>query len=184
MKAFEEKEYKVFDMFINNWALVTAGGMDDYNTMTIGWGSLGTIWTGSPKDKRSIVTVYVHPDRYTSEFLKKYDTFTVSFYPQQYKKALGYLGSHSGRDGDKVKASGLTPVAMGDGVTFQEAELTFLCRKLYFHQFAKEGLADEIKEYYAGNPKMYPHVTDDGTQDTWEPHYVIIGQILDADDKR
>lgn len=183
MKAFEEKDYPVFNLFNKKWALVTAGNMQDYNTMTIGWGSLGNIWT-KPNGQRPVATVYVHPDRYTSEYLKKYDTFTVSFYPQEYKKALGYLGSHSGRDGDKVKASGLTPVAIGDGVTFKEAEVTFLCHKLYFHQFAKEGLADEIKDYYASSPKIYPNVTNDGTGDNWEPHYVIIGEITDAEDKR
>lgn len=182
MKAFEDKTYRIFDLFNNKWALVTAGPVNDYNTCTVGWGSLGNIW--DKPEKRSVVTIYVHPDRYTSTFLKKYDTFTVSFYPQSYKKALAYLGSHSGRDGDKVKASGLTPVAMGDGVTFKETEMTFLCHKLYFHQFAKEGLAPEIHDYYAARPAVYPNVTPDGTSDNWEPHYVIMGEIVEAEDKR
>ena len=58
------------------------------------------------------------PARYTQEFMAKYDTFTVSFFPESYRKALGYLGSHSGRDEDKVANSGLTLVAAGNGVTF------------------------------------------------------------------
>ena len=45
MNNFEEKDYKVFDMFAKQWALVTAGNMEDYNTCTVSWGSLGTIWT-------------------------------------------------------------------------------------------------------------------------------------------
>lgn len=177
---FTEKDYKSFELFNKDWALVTAGPMDDYNTMVIGWGELGTIW-GHPMKGRPIVTVFVHPARYTSEFLKKYDTFTVSFYDKKYMKALGYLGSHSGRDGDKVAKSGLTPVAMGEGVTFEEAKLTFLCKKIYFHQMSKDGLAEEIKEYYAADPKSYPNVTPDGTDDNWEPHYAIIGEIVDAE---
>ena len=128
MKNFRQEDYKVFEMFDKQWALVTAGGMDHFNSCTIGWGSLGNIWAADRKTI-STVTVYVHPARYTSEFLKESDTFTVSFYPDQYRKALGYMGSHSGRDGDKAAAAGLTPVAIGDGVTYEEANLTFLCKK-------------------------------------------------------
>lgn len=141
--GFKEDSYKSFELFNKDWALVTAGPLEDYNTMVIGWGELGTIW-GKPM------------------------------------KALGYLGSHSGRDGDKVAASGLTPVAMGEGVTFEEAKLTFLCKKIYFHQMSKDGLAQEIKDYYAANPKGYPNVTPDGTDDNWELHYAIIGEIMEA----
>lgn len=171
---FTEESYKSFELFSKDWALVTAGPMDDYNTMVIGWGELGTIWG------RPAAAVFVHPDRYTSRFLKKYDMFTVSFYDKKYMKALGYLGSHSGRDEDKAAASGLTPVSFGNGVTFAEAELTFLCRKIYFHQLSKDGLAPEIREYYAAQPKAYPNVTPDGTGDNWEPHYAVIGEITEA----
>jgi len=34
MKDFEAKDYKVFDMFNNRWALVTAGDASHYNTCT------------------------------------------------------------------------------------------------------------------------------------------------------
>ncbi len=44
MKDFETKEYKVFDIFNNQWGLVTAGDLSNYNTCTIAWGSFGTIW--------------------------------------------------------------------------------------------------------------------------------------------
>lgn len=182
MKSFTEENYPSFELFNRDWALVTAGNIRDYNTCTIGWGQLGTIW-GHPNKGRPVVTVFVHPSRYTSEFLKKYDTFTVSFYDPEYLKALAYLGSHSGRDGDKVKASDLTPVEMGNGVTFQEAKLTFLCHKLYMNLMNRDGLAPEIRDYYASSPKSYQNVTHDGKVD-WEPHYAIIGEITDAKDNR
>ena len=35
---------KVFELFRNQWALVTAGGMDAFNSCTVSWGSLGSIW--------------------------------------------------------------------------------------------------------------------------------------------
>lgn len=168
MREFESKDYKVFDMFNNQWALVTAGSIEHYNTCTIAWGSLGTIW-GGPHGGRSIVTVYVNPDRYTYDFLKESDTFTVQFFPEEYRKALSYLGSHSGRDEDKVANAGLTPRAIGSGVTFAEANLTFVCHKLYQGEFQREGLAPEINQ---------------GIYKNWNPHWMFVGEILETEDQR
>lgn len=163
------KEYQIFDMFKNQWALVTAGTMDSFDGCTIGWGSLGTIWN------KDTVTVYVHPDRYTSEFLRNHDTFTVSFFPEEYRKALGYMGSHSGRNEDKAINAGLTPVLMEDSVGFKEATLTFVCKKLYQHQFSKEDLSQEIQDFYAKSPKVYPDYAGG-----WQPHYVFVGEVLEV----
>ena len=122
MEGFKAKEYKIFELFDKQWAIVTAGSMAHYNSCTVSWGSLGNIW-GHTGHSCPIVTVYVHPARYTSEFLRDSDIFTVSFYPESCRKALSYIGTHSGRDGDKIAAAGLTPVTMGQGVTFREANL-------------------------------------------------------------
>ena len=168
MSGFENKEYNVFEMFNDQWALVTAGTPSHFNTCTIAWGSLGTIW-GGPHGGRSIVTVYINPSRYTWEFLKENDTFTVSFFPEEYRKALSYLGSRSGRDEDKVKASGLTPKEIQGTVTFEEANLTFVCHKLYQGEFQREGLADEI------NHGLYAN---------WDPHWMFVGEIIEAEDLR
>ena len=168
MKPFEEKDYRVFDMFNNQWALVTAGTNVHYNTCTIAWGSLGTIW-GGPGRGRPIATVYVNPDRYTWDFLKESDVFTIAFFPERYREALGYLGSHSGRDGDKVAVAGLTPTELSGGVSFEQAELTFVCRKLYQGAFEREGLASEI---------------DQGIYKNWQPHWMFVGEITGVDDRR
>ena len=85
------------------------------------------------------------------------------------------FGSHSGRDENKIEAVGFTPVKMGQGVTFEEAECTFLCKKLYQHQFSREDLAPEIQEYYAAKPEVYPDF-----KGGWQPHYVFVGEIIDV----
>lgn len=56
MNPFEGEAYKVFEMFNKDWALVTAGNKHDFNSCTIGWGSLGTLW-GAPGQGKPIVTV-------------------------------------------------------------------------------------------------------------------------------
>ena len=114
----------IFTQFDKKWALVTAGNADSFNTMTISQGGMGTIWN------KPVATVYVRTSRYTHEFIDNNDYFTVSFFPEDYKKILGVLGSKSGREMDKMHASGLTPVQVENGITFKEAETTFVCRKL------------------------------------------------------
>jgi flavin reductase (DIM6/NTAB) family NADH-FMN oxidoreductase RutF len=94
--------------------------------------------------------VYLRPQRYTKEFVDREELFTITVFPEEYKKALGYLGSHSGRDGDKVAAAGLTPVFEGDYTYFAEAKLTLVCRKLYRGTIQPEGFMDQsfVEEYY------------------------------------
>ena len=43
MEDIRQKEFKAFGMFKDQWALATAGTIDNFNTCTIGWGSIGTI---------------------------------------------------------------------------------------------------------------------------------------------
>jgi flavin reductase (DIM6/NTAB) family NADH-FMN oxidoreductase RutF len=136
-------------MIAKEWMLVTAGNQErGYNTMTASWGHLGSIWGhggGLPT-----AVVYLRPQRYTKEFVDREELFTITVFPEEYKKALGYLGSHSGRDGDKVAVAGLTPVFEGDYTYFAEAKLTLVCRKLYRGTIQPDGFMDQsfIEEYY------------------------------------
>ena len=130
----------IFSAFDKTWALLTAGNMEGFNTMTISWGALGTIWG------RPTATVYVRTSRYTHEFMEKSDYFTVSFYPEAYRKILAVLGTKSGRDMDKMHASGLTPVKAGASVSFAEAECTLVCKKMYMQPLALDCIPKDIAE--------------------------------------
>ena len=132
----------IFKQFDKKWALVTAGDQKKFNTMTVSWGGLGTIWG------RPVATVYIRKSRYTHEFMDEKDTFTVSFYPEKYRKVLGVLGAKSGREMDKMHASGLTPKFLADGVTFEEAEVTLVCRKLFCQPMPEENIPQEILSQY------------------------------------
>jgi flavin reductase (DIM6/NTAB) family NADH-FMN oxidoreductase RutF len=135
----------IFSQFDKKWALLTAGDEKNFNTMTISWGGLGTLW------RKPVATVYVRTSRYTHEFMDENEYFTISFYPEQYKEILGVLGSKSGRDMDKMKDSGLTAKFLKDGVTFEEAEVTLVCRKLFRQKLEESNMpADIAKEMYEG----------------------------------
>ena len=142
MKEISVKELNLNPMTLisDGWLLITAGTKENsYNTMTACWGHMGAIWGAG----RGLPTtsVYVRPQRYTKEFMDRENLYTLSFF-HGYKKEMAYLGTHSGRDGDKIAKTGLTP-AFGDGFTyFAEANLVLVCRKLYRASLVEEGFID------------------------------------------
>lgn len=139
-------------LFDEDWALLTAGTEGDLNTMTISWGSLGELWN------KPVVTVYVSTDRYTYEFMERNDRFTVAFFPEECRQALGYLGSHSGRDSDKIKESGLKLEFLESGQpSFKEATMVIEARKIYGAPFSKEGFGDVPAAFYE-RTKLGVHV--------------------------
>lgn len=121
----------------NEWMLVTAGTQHSgYNTLTASWGHLGCLWN------KPTAVAYIRPQRYTKQFIDREEYYTLSFFGPEQREALTYLGTHSGRDGDKVAAAGLTPV-YGEGYTsFAQARLTLVCRKLYAAPLTQEGFVD------------------------------------------
>lgn len=143
--AWQELQLNPFTAFGKDWMTLTAGNeTSGYNTMTVSWGHLGAIW-GRTQHGSGLPTAicYVRPSRYTKAFIDREERFTLSHFDPSYHKALGYLGSHSGRDGDKVKAVGLTPV-FADGTTyFAEADLVFICRKLYTGVLQEDGFLEK-----------------------------------------
>ncbi len=124
------------------WMLITAGNEErGYNTMTASWGHLGSLWGHGGGLPTSVI--FVRPQRYTKEFVDRESLYTLCFFSPEYKKALAYLGSHSGRDGDKVAAAGLTPVFLDGTTAFAEASLVLVCRKLYRAPLVEEGFLDK-----------------------------------------
>lgn len=127
----------VFKLLDKDWMLITAGTLEDYNTMTASWGHMGIIWN------LPVAIGWIRPQRYTFEFAEKYSHFTLSFFTKEYRKALQFCGSHSGRDHDKAAETGLTPVATENGnVFFREARLVMECRKLYSDDLKPENFID------------------------------------------
>ncbi len=152
---------KPHHLWDRQWMLLTSGNFAEgrFNTMTVGWGSLGTMWG------RPFVQIVVRPIRYTYEYTEQYDTFTLCAFPASCRKALQLLGTKSGRDGDKIAEAGLTPIASAqvDAPGFAEAELVIECRKMYW---------DDLDPVHFLDPdiaKNYPHQ---------HYHRIYFGQIV------
>lgn len=125
------------------WMALAAGREGDMNAMTIGWGTWGVLWG------RPVVTVYVSSSRYTYQFMERNDYFTVTGFPEEYRQALSYIGSHSGRDGDKLSDAGLTVeyTELGNPI-FSEADLAVECRLLYSQELDREQSPEGIRAMY------------------------------------
>lgn len=121
----EELTTDPFTLIGRDWMLITAGTAARYNTMTASWGGLGVLW------ERKVAFIFVRPTRHTYGFLEHSTHFTLSFFDESGRAALQYCGTHSGRDGDKAKAAGLTVTEQNELIYFREARLVIGCRKLY-----------------------------------------------------
>ncbi len=141
---FRVEPFRIWDA---GWFLLTAGNFaaGRFNTMTVSWGSFGTIWN------RPFAQVVVRPTRYTQGFLDAHESFTLCAFGEEHREALRLLGTKSGRDGDKIAASGLTPVAAlrVAAPVFAEARLSIECRKLYWQDLDPAQFLDPaIEESY------------------------------------
>lgn len=115
-----------FSLIGSEWMLVAAAKPDGkINFMTASWGGLGVLWN------RNVCFIFVRPSRYTYEFTEAADNITLSFFDANYRSALNYCGTKSGRDADKLKECGLHAENKDGFVTFEEAKLTINTKKLY-----------------------------------------------------
>ncbi|OGS44132.1 MAG: flavin reductase [Elusimicrobia bacterium RIFOXYD2_FULL_34_15] len=127
----------VFKLIGIDYMLITAGTPTSFNTMTAGWGGFGFLWG------KNVCFCFIRPNRYTYNFVEKSNYFTLSFFDNKYKDVLNFCGSKSGRDTDKVKETGLSPVKGTAGIYFAEARLVFLCKKIYYQDINPKGFINK-----------------------------------------
>ena len=162
--VLDEWNENPFTWFKGQGLLLAVGDKENNNAMTIGWGALGNIWSGIGP---ATVTVYVAEGRYTYEFMEKYDYFTVMAFDKDDARILGYMGTHSGRDGDKAAHLGLHTLYTENGTPYyEEAKLVLECKTIYKAPFMKEGMSEEVKKFYEN--------FDAGV------HHIYIGNITGA----
>ncbi len=131
------------------------------NIMTIGWASIGVIWS------EPVMCVLVRPSRYTHEFMEKAKHFSVNVPVKKLKKELGYCGSHSGRDSDK-EAECKFQIEKGQikGVSvIEQCDLFYECEIIHKNEVQKDHLDPLLNEKF--------YLRDDY-------HTIYFGKILKA----
>lgn len=153
---FSEETFKLIG---EDWMLITAGDIKNFNTMTANWGGFGVLW------HKNICCIFVKPQRYTYKFIENNDYFTLGFFSKEFRKVLEFCGTKSGRDFDKVKETKLTPVQGDFGtVYFDEAKIVITVKKIYFQDLNPENfISSIIGENYKNN----------------DYHRMYIGEIVD-----
>ena len=150
------KEISIEELNVNpcieigkNWMLISAGDKNKCNSMTASWGSIGALWEAG-LNGGSVSTIYVRPCRYTDSFIDSHDYYSLCFFNKEYKNDLTFMGSHSGRDMDKVSKTKLHLDFVDDIPYYKEAKLVLICKKIYKGSISKEGFIDKsiIDIYY------------------------------------
>ncbi|SHJ19215.1 flavin reductase family protein [Parasporobacterium paucivorans] len=173
-----KKEIDVFDYTkeiinaVKNGVLLTTKSDGKVNSMTISWGTFGIEW-GKP-----IFTVFVRENRFTRQQLEKNPEFTINIpYGEYDKKILGFCGSNSGRNVDKIKELNLTlenPEAISVPA-IKELPLTLECKVIYKQKQDENEIPDVIKE------KNYPQDVDSSAPfENKDYHIAFYGEILKA----
>lgn len=142
-----ELDINPFRLIGSDWLVLAAGNESDgYNAMTVSWGHLGCLW--SPN--RPTAAVYVRPQRHTKKFMDSQELFTLSLIND--RKALGYLGSHSGKNEDKFAGAGVKPLFIDGTTAIDGAGLILVCKKLYSAPLTPDGFTDKsiIEKDYSG----------------------------------
>lgn len=137
---------------LNNWTLITSGTAEKTNVMTASWGGLGVFW------EKPVAFCFLNPSRYSVQTMDQGETYTISFYTEAYKDAMLYCGNNSGRNTDKIKGSGLTPIKTPSGATaFAEAWMIFECKKIIAQQISPDAVKTQVPAEWSKNGyhKMY-----------------------------
>lgn len=149
-----------FKLIGDDWMLITSKKEDKINTMTASWGGLGIMWG------KKVAYIVVRPQRFTKEFIDFEGKFTLTFFDKNYKKQLGYLGTVSGKDEDKISKSGLNIDYINDMPYFAEGKVVLSCKKLYSQYLKEENFSDSSL-----SEKWYPEK---------DYHEMYIAEITEA----
>lgn len=152
-----KKDLKEFDknLFVDledKWGILTVGDKKiGCNSMAVSWGNVGILWG------EKVGIVYIRKSRYTYEFAKRSDSFTLSFLPHKYDNAKKVFGTKSGRDVDKYAVSGLhkTYEPDYDGFYLEEAEYVLKMKKIYELDIPYDKLPDYLKDKYYKDGDMH-----------------------------
>ena len=149
----KELNENLFKLIADDWMLITAGDTEKANTMTASFGGFGVLFF------KNVATIYVRPERHTFDYLENNDTFSISFFADEYKDKLKYCGRVSGKDEDKFKKCNFTLSYDNNTPYINEGRITIICKKLYRQDIEKDCFVDKdsyLKTYSSGGMhRMY-----------------------------
>ncbi len=165
-KPFSPEEicdnFNVFTLVGKDFYAITAGKENDYNSMVGSGGGFGMLF------KKPTAWCLLRTDRYTLEMIQKEQTYTLSYFPNEYKEQMLFLGSKSGRDSEKMREVELSSVQTPSGdMSFKEAKLIIECKLTAI-------TTPNPKDFYSQESKDY---IDEVYKDANDYRKLVFGEI-------
>lgn len=138
----------IFTLVGEDFFIITAGKKANYNSMVGSGGGFGMLF------KKPTSFCVVRRDRYTLELIEKEQTYTLSYFPKEYREQMLFLGKKSGKNSLKMKETELTSIQTPSGdISFKEAGLIIECKLTQItmpapNDFYGQEAKDYIKEAY------------------------------------
>lgn len=164
LNQLEKLQMNPFTKLSKQWMLITAKKNNKINTMTAAWGGFGYLWN------KNVAFIFIRPQRYTKEFIDASDELSLSFYDEQYRADLSYLGKISGKNENKIEKCNLHPAYYHSVPYFIEANTVLFCKKLYCQQL-------QPSSFYENSISMKNYPENDY-------HYMYIVEIYDLLSKK
>lgn len=137
--------------------LVSVAGRDGrYNLLTVAWA--GTVCTNPP-----MVSISVRPERYSYPILRESGEFVINLTTRELAYATDYCGVKSGRDVEKFRELGLTPLSgtkvraplLGESPVNIECKVTRMMPLGSHHMFLAEVMAVHADEKYMDERRRF-----------------------------
>ena len=92
-------------------------------------------WTGTICSDPAMVSISVRPERYSHDIIEETGEFVINLVTKDLTYATDYCGVRSGRDVDKFKKTGLTPVPVENvkAPAIAESPVNIACRVVESH---------------------------------------------------
>ena len=158
---YNEQTSEMFEQ-LNKGIFMTTKVNDKVNTMTIAWGGINIVWN------KKVFVAYVRYSRYTYNMLENTDEFTISIpLNKNLTKQLGYCGSKSGRDSDKIKDCNLNlvPGRVVNTPVLSDCNMHYECRVIYKQAENPKSIPKEVLEKHYSNNDF---------------HVIFYGEIVDS----
>jgi len=139
----EEINDSIFTLVGKDYLTITVGDENRCNSMVGSGGGLGVLF------KKPVAWCVLRSDRYTLELIQEMQTYTISYFPNQHREQMLFLGSKSGKGSNKMKESGLNTIQTPLGnMSFKEARLIIECKLMQI-------TTPEIDDFYTQEAKDY-----------------------------
>ncbi|MDH6356608.1 flavin reductase [Parabacteroides sp. PF5-9] len=151
----EDLTDNVFKLVGKDYTVITAGNAERYNSMTASFGGWGQLFS------KPTTWCFLRANRYTLEVIREENSYTMSYFADEYKDQVLFFGSKTGKDTDKMKETTLTMVQTPSGnISYKQARLIIECKLTelttvkpddFYTQEGKDFVTEayeEVKDYH------------------------------------